>query len=577
MIMKVCLSQKRSVIKLANRYTTTALKRADQHFSSTGEAFVSKSTYDLVRSYLVFSTCQTPLIVNNAETLLKFSYKYFGKVITNAILKVTFFGHFCAGENEQLIKPKVDFLHRNGVGAILDYASESDETNPDSKSPVNLIPTQDQLKLKLQCRIYDYKDEILCDQHYETFHSCIKAVRNVSPTGFAAIKCTALGNPEILKKLSLVLLEVQTVITNYDAKRTIYPSLDSFMDVYLKSQNKTLTSNIDNNNSINIKENVTYGIDDLKVEELSNLITFISQNKLNSTSNSSHQNESLVLTDIEIELFYKMYQRLTQLVTLAKSLNVRLMIDAEHTYFQPAIDYLIRKLSSQFNIDYPVVFGTYQLYLKDSKSRLFRDIKIAENKKYKFAAKLVRGAYLSLERQRAIKLNIPDPIYSTIEETHNNYNQCVKEVIALVHNNTSNNNTSNNNTHMNARENNSDNSLTHTATNNTQHIEIMIASHNEQSVQLALQHMNELNLQPSTTPVYFGQLLGMSDYISFSLGHAGYKVYKYVPYGEVHEVMPYLIRRAVENSDALSGAHTEIRLVRNELFRRVKTMIFKPK
>ncbi len=96
----------------------------------------------------------------------------------------------------------------------------------------------------------------------------------------------------------------------------------------------------------------------------------------------------------------------------------------------------------------------------------------------------------------------------------------------------------------------------------------MIASHNQESVELALNYMKEYNIPPSAH-VYFGQLLGMSDHISFSLGKAGYKVYKYVPYGKVHEVMPYLIRRAQENSDALSGAKKELTMIRSELLRRI--------
>lgn len=100
-------------------------------------------------------------------------------------------------------------------------------------------------------------------------------------------------------------------------------------------------------------------------------------------------------------------------------------------------------------------------------------------------------------------------------------------------------------------------------------IEVMIASHNQDSIEIAIKAMKTFNLEPNISPVYFGQLLGMSDHLSFSLGNAGYKAYKYVPYGKIEEVMPYLIRRAQENSDALGGARKELELIRTELFRRM--------
>jgi proline dehydrogenase len=119
-------------------------------------------------------------------------------------MEATFFGHFCAGEDEHNIRPTVDYLQRNGVGSILDYAAEADidddnangpttQPSPPS-SPEATVPTVAG-KERVQCRVYDYKNEELCDMHARTFEKCIRAVKSVSPTGFAAIKCTALGNP----------------------------------------------------------------------------------------------------------------------------------------------------------------------------------------------------------------------------------------------------------------------------------------------------------------------------------------------------------------------------------------------
>jgi proline dehydrogenase len=239
----------------------------------------------------------------------------------------------------------------------------------------------------------------------------------------------------------------------------------------------------------------------------------------------------------EVKLVKQMRERIYKLAKLAKDLGVRLMIDAEHTYFQPAIDNITVDLAKKYNNDYPVIFSTYQMYLKDSRQRLKTDIERAKKGNYKFAAKLVRGAYMVLERQRAKDLGYEDPINDTLDATHRNYNGAIKEVLQAM------------------------------VSSNNQ-IEIMVASHNQQSVELTLQVMNELGLPPSAG-VYFGQLLGMSDHLTFSLGNNGYKAYKYVPYGKINEVMPYLIRRAQENSGALSGAKVEIDMINSEIKRRL--------
>ena len=190
----------------------------------------------------------------------------------------------------------------------------------------------------------------------------------------------------------------------------------------------------------------------------------------------------------------------------------------------------------KYNKKFPAIFGTYQMYLKDSRQRLHLDINRAKKGDYKFAAKLVRGAYMVLERAHAKENNLPDPIHNTIEDTHNNYNGGVDDVLQTMA--------------------------------DGYDFEFMIASHNQNSVESALANMKKRGLPPSKG-VYFGQLLGMSDHLTFSLGAGGYKAYKYVPYGIIHEVMPYLIRRAQENSDALSGAKTELKLIKAELKRRI--------
>ena len=245
----------------------------------------------------------------------------------------------------------------------------------------------------------------------------------------------------------------------------------------------------------------------------------------------------------EIFLMKKMSERLHTLAEVAAQCGTKLLIDAEHTKYQPAIDSLVLELQQKFNAkdktDRPVVFNTYQCYLKDMPERIMTDLKRSERFSFHFAAKLVRGAYMVSERERAKKMNYNSPIHDTSEDTH----RCYDDVIELL--------------------------LRH----RFQHgpgLEIMIATHNKQSIEKAVDLISQLGIDPSDGSVQFAQLYGMSDNLTFTLGKHGYKAYKYLPYGEVHEVMPYLVRRAQENGDVLGNAGTELELLQEEL----KTRLF---
>lgn len=514
-----------STIQIVKRYLSQ--KKGPIDFTDAKISFKSKSMSELLRGQLVFSACQIKPLVDNSERLIKFSYKTLGMGLTNQFLKWTFFGHFCAGEDEESIRPTVKRLEKGGVGSILDYAAESDIE--ESNEVVN-IPESTTVG-KVSGRVYDYKNEQLCDTHMETFEKAIRAVHNVSPTGFAAIKCTALGNPELLKRVSSSLMEIRQLFHRLDKDNTGYVTRKDFLDTFsTKIEGKDVLAyfdvlDTDHDGKIDYIE-WTNGI---KLEELHLL-----------TAHCTVQGPlfNSVLDEEECRLFKRMQERITHLSKLARTLGVRLMIDAEHTYFQPAIDHITNDLARQYNKKgtFPVIFSTYQMYLKDSRHRLLTDLDRAKRGGWIFAAKFVRGAYMVLERQHAKEHNLSDPIHNTIDDTHKNYNMAVEEAIGRIA--------------------------------NGQDVEIMIASHNQKSVELAVSCMDNHNLSPSAG-VYFGQLLGMSDHLTFSLGDRGYKAYKYVPYGKVHEVMPYLIRRAQENSDALGGAKAELQMIKKEVWRRL--------
>lgn len=246
-------------------------------------------------------------------------------------------------------------------------------------------------------------------------------------------------------------------------------------------------------------------------------------------------------SDEEVVLMKKMSERLHSLAEEAAICGTRLLIDAEHRKYQPAIDNLVLELQRYYNAtdktDRPVVFNTYQCYLKDASERIETDLRRSERFGFHFAAKLVRGAYMVHERERAKKMNYPDPIYSTALDTH----RCYDSAIELL--------------------------LRHRSQNGPC-LEVMIATHNKDSIEYATSLMCELSLDPTDECVHFAQLFGMSDNLTFALGNRGYNAFKYLPYGEVGEVVPYLIRRAQENGDVLGNARKECGLLIEELERR---------
>jgi proline dehydrogenase len=247
------------------------------------------------------------------------------------------------------------------------------------------------------------------------------------------------------------------------------------------------------------------------------------------------------INDEEINLMNAMFVRVEELADLADKLNVRLMIDAEHSYFQPAIDNIVLKLQRKYNRNgKALIFNTFQCYLKDSQDKVREHIARSEKENWEFAAKIVRGAYMVLERQRAKEMNYNSPIHDTIDDTHKNYNEVVKIVTSR----------------KSVREGKSK-------------VNMLVASHNQRSIELTIEEMHLANISPKDGGVYFGQLLGMSDHITFTLGKCGYTAYKYVPYGPIHEVIPYLIRRAQENKGIMSGTGAERSMLTSELKRRL--------
>jgi len=213
--------------------------------------------------------------------------------------------------------------------------------------------------------------------------------------------------------------------------------------------------------------------------------------------------------------------------------KVPVFIDAEESWIQESIDNLAYEMMALYNKERAIVYNTYQMYRHDRLDVIRRDYATAVKEGYYLGAKLVRGAYMEKERKRAQALGYPDPINPTKEASDRLFDDALRFCVAHL-----------------------------------DHIYFCAGTHNEQSSYLLMELMAEHNIASDDRRVYFSQLYGMSDNLSYNLANSGYNVAKYVPYGPVEAVMPYLLRRANENTAIAGQSSREFSLIQNERKRR---------
>lgn len=218
--------------------------------------------------------------------------------------------------------------------------------------------------------------------------------------------------------------------------------------------------------------------------------------------------------------------------------KVRVLVDAEYTYLNPALTLVTMAMMKKFNKDGAWIWNTYQCYLKESRSLLLGDLRLAQEEGFCFGVKLVRGAYMDKERKLAKEEGREDPVHQSWEDTNDSYNGSLSAMLEVI-------------------------------SQKPERCRMIVASHNEESVRRAAKWMEELGINKGGGSVCFGQLLGMCDHVSLTLAKEGYAVYKSVPYGSIDDTLPYLLRRAQENRTVLQGIRKERDLLRKELYRRL--------
>lgn len=246
--------------------------------------------------------------------------------------------------------------------------------------------------------------------------------------------------------------------------------------------------------------------------------------------------ENQTLTPAEKEEYERVVKRVDDIFRRGNELGIPVLIDAEQTWIQPMLDDLVMEMMAKYNQQKAIVQNTYQMYRHDSINRIKQHHRMALDGGFKFGLKIVRGAYMEIERQRAAEKGYPSPIQPDKPATDKDFNDIMRYFIQHIDT-----------------------------------IDFMAATHNEESSRLLAALLAEYNLPENHPSVYFAQLYGMSDHITFNLAEKGYNVVKYVPYGAIKTMMPYLFRRAEENSSVKGQSSRELKLIDKEIKRRKRS------
>lgn len=243
--------------------------------------------------------------------------------------------------------------------------------------------------------------------------------------------------------------------------------------------------------------------------------------------------KGIELTESQKEEWARVVKRFDEVCQLCHENNKKVMVDAEESWMQDAADHLVEEMMEKYNREKPIVWNTIQMYRTGRIEYMQENLERAKEKGYYIGYKIVRGAYMEKERERAAEKNYPDPIQPNKEASDKNYNAAIDFVMQ-----------------------------------NIDRVSGFFGTHNEISTELVMNKMQGKDLENSSESIYFGQLYGMSDNITYTLADQKYNVAKYLPYGPVKDVVPYLTRRAEENTSVAGQTGRELSLISKELKRR---------
>ncbi|KAJ3122255.1 hypothetical protein HK100_012070 [Physocladia obscura] len=496
----------------------------------------------VANSFAVFKLCGIPAFVQWGPWVLETAERVPGlRQASRFIVKKTFFKHFCGGETADEVHKTMINYRKRGIGVILYYAVEAEISTQ--------TPTLDQIITEAQRTAMGMKESAtIAAQH---------------PQNFIAVKISPFIPPNVLVRWTNTLRAVKSAFDRATAAASDGKvSKDRFFDA-LGAEFPVLQQQKDKDTLFEQINSDRNGFVDYI--DVSNMFTIA--NKEARTTLLVDQKADIdtglkLATEEDFKVFDAVVPILEDVVSHSKNLNVKVIIDAEWTYVQPAIDeialYLTKKyngvrgdVTGGINGGRPVIFNTYQMYLKDALGRVKIELERARRENYNIGVKIVRGAYIVSETDRANKMNYENPICASLEHTHASYNAGIDVCLSAI------------------KEITPDPKPTDPLP-----IQFFVASHNFESVLHADKKIRELGLDPESDCVGFGQLMGMQDGTTYAVAANGLKGYKCVPYGPVDVTIPYLVRRAQENSAVLGGVAVDKNNLWEEIYSRLSIRYF---
>ena len=481
----------------------------------------------------MLTACRAPWLAAHAGWLLKVALKV---PPLRYIVRHTFAAQFTAGESDDDVARAAASLAASGIGAIYDYAAEPDDSEGDAAATL-VAPAAAAAAAAGAAPPAAAVARTHCggepgaDAAAATFKKAIAAAaRTQNGTGFAAIKVTALGDPALLVRLSAAARAVDTLFDAFDADADGAITRPEFDAAYAAAFTDASPCRVDQlwRHLAGDEASITRRAWRARVR-LADIPSIVPRCR------SAGPLTAAAPTAAELAGLDALLGLLHSLADTAASQGVRLLVDAEHSAVQPAIAHAATELQRLHNVERASVYTTFQCYLRGADAAVAADISGAASEGWAWGAKLVRGAYLQSERARAAAAGVPSPCWDTKGETDACYDRAAAIAIEAV-----------------------------LAPGSK--AEVMLATHNVASCAAAIARLPSL---PEPRAVSFASLMGMSDGLAHALASRGASTYKYVPFGPLRDVLPYLARRAVENADAVAADAADASALGEELARRV--------
>ncbi|CCW67914.1 unnamed protein product [Phytomonas sp. Hart1] len=496
-------------------------------------------------------------MVQNSIQYMRFLEKIFGSKITyDFFVRRTIYDCFCAGANDHELKKTIRALVKAHIGVVLDYAVEADS---EGFAPAPGIPEAPDLSmgsLVNKCNIQYMMNENMFDENMKLYMVSIMHASLHTPVGtngLAAVKVTAMCDPQLLARMSAILMSIHqswyTCFTKEKAPKLeecrIVMGVGREDQVYISYQNLREGFELLGDGTPLSEDEFNKVIELLDPKKENKINYFLYKEVLTEAITTPEPTSTQCIfikrlpttSYMEKKLWRVFVKRVDHVISTAQALGVRALIDAEQTFYQLAIDAIVVYMQKRYNKDIPVVYNTYQCYLTYAEDRVANDLIRAKRLGFQWGGKVVRGAYMLQEVVTAKEYGYTSPIWPTYEQTNKCYFNTSNRIM--------------------------DNLLANPGTN----YEALFGTHNRESLELIT---NMVLKNPTLGKhVSFGQLFGMRDNLTIPLAKANFKVYKYVPYGPVRDSVHYLIRRAIENSSVLSNPNNqEGIMIKREIRRR---------